>query len=413
MNIWIINEYAGSLYHGMEYRHYYLGKEFIKLGYNVTVISASYSHLFYNFPHVENAFKLESIDGINYLWVKVLQYKHAHDKKRVLKWLQFTFRTHFFLPAAYLDKPNVIIVSPMAPFPIISGYKWAKKFGARLIYEVKDIWPLTLIELGGYSEWHPIIKLMELFEKFGYKRFDRIVSVLPLLKNHISKYGVDSEKVEYIPNGVSLPDQNVNFKKINKIFERIPSNKFIVGYAGTIGEANALSELIHAANILNNHDDIFFLIIGNGRKKAEIVSMAKNMKLKNISFMPHIPRDYVIKALDKYISVVFVGWKKRNLYNYGISANKIFDYMLAGKPILHAFSGKGDIVAMANAGITVEAENPKAVADGILKLYRMPPEERKRLGENGRKYVLENHTYEKLAEKYIEVFKSLSKGNTQ
>ena len=259
MNIWIINEYAGSPYHGMEYRHYYLGKEFIKWGYNVTVISASYSHLFYNFPNVENAFKLENIDGINYLWVKVLKYEHAHDKKRVLKWFYFTFKTYSFLPTAYLDKPDVIIISPMAPFPIISGYKWAKKFGAKLIYEVKDIWPLTLIELGGYSEWHPIIKLMELFERFGYKRVDRIVSVLPLLKDHINKYGIGSERVEYIPNGVSLPNKNVNLKELNKIFEKIPSDKFIVGYAGTIGEANALSELIHAANILSNCEDILFL----------------------------------------------------------------------------------------------------------------------------------------------------------
>ena len=413
MNIWIINEYAGSPYHGMEYRHYYLGKEFIKLGYNVTIISASYSHLFFNYPHVKSAFKLENIDGINYLWVKVLKYEHAHDKKRVLKWLQFVFKTYSLLPTAYLNKPDVIIVSPMAPFPIISGYKWAKKFGAIFIYEVKDIWPLTLIELGGYSKWHPLIKVMELFEKFGYKKADRIVSVLPLLKDHISKYGIDSEKVEYIPNGVSLPNKKVNLKELNKIFEKIPSNKFIVGYTGTIGEANALSALIQAANILNNYGDIFFLIIGNGSKKAEIVSITKDMKLENIIFMPQIPRDYVIKALEKYISVAFVGWKSRNLYDYGVSANKLFDYMLAGKPILHAFSGKGDIVAMANAGITVEAENPKSIADGILKLYRMSPEERKRLGENGRKYVLENHTYEKLAKKYISLFGSLNKGTTR
>ena len=94
--IWIINEYAGSPYHGMEYRHYYLAKEFLKMGFSVYIITASYSHLFTNLPDVKKSFNIEKIDGINYVWVKVPKYKNSWDKKRVIKWLFLLFKHTFF-----------------------------------------------------------------------------------------------------------------------------------------------------------------------------------------------------------------------------------------------------------------------------------------------------------------------------
>ena len=106
-NIWIINDYAGSPYHGMEFRHYYLGKQLIKLGYSVNIISSNYSHLFKKLPEESK----ENIDGVDYLWLKTLNYGNSHNKKRALKWFIFAFRV-FFLPFK-LKKPDVIIVSPM------------------------------------------------------------------------------------------------------------------------------------------------------------------------------------------------------------------------------------------------------------------------------------------------------------
>jgi hypothetical protein len=84
-HIWIINEYAGSPYHGMEFRHYYLAKELIKLDYQITIVSSSYSHLFINQPKKRK----ENIDGVHYLWLKTFNYGNSHSKKRVLKWFLF------------------------------------------------------------------------------------------------------------------------------------------------------------------------------------------------------------------------------------------------------------------------------------------------------------------------------------
>jgi glycosyltransferase involved in cell wall biosynthesis len=151
-NILIINEYAGSPSYGMTFRHYYLAKEFIKKNYNTTIVSASYSHFLKKYPDIKNKNYLkENVDGVPFLWVKVMKYSKSFDKKRALKWLDFTAKLFFI--DKYIDKkPDVIICSTTELFAIIPAYYLAKKYKAKLVFEVRDIWPLTLIKIGGFSE---------------------------------------------------------------------------------------------------------------------------------------------------------------------------------------------------------------------------------------------------------------------
>jgi glycosyltransferase involved in cell wall biosynthesis len=400
--IWIINEYAGSLYHGMEYRHYYLGKELVKRGYKVYIISASYSHVFINQPDVKDSFKEEIIDGINYIWVKVPKYTHSHDKRRVLKWFTYTLKTLFKLPIKKIDKPDTILVSPMAPFPIIAGYKWAERFNAKLLYEVKDIWPLTLIELGGYSPNHPFIKFMEWFEKFAYKKAEKVISVLPYAYKHMIKQGMYKDKFVYIPNGICIDDYKNVEKAPEEILNEIPKNKFIVMYAGTFGKANALEYLIKSAKLIKNYKNIHFVLIGKGMEENNLKNLVKQLNLTNITFLPPVNKRQIQDVLRKS-DICYIGWKKKKIYKYGISANKLFDYMYAEKPILHSFSGNGDIVKEANCGVSVEAENPEDIAKGILKLYEMDKEKRIQLGKNGKNYLLKHHTYKVITDKFEEI----------
>jgi glycosyltransferase involved in cell wall biosynthesis len=398
-SIWIINEYAGSPYHGMEFRHYYLGKELVKLGYDVTIITASFSHLFKNLPKVKMNYTLENIDGINYLWVKVPYYTKSWDKKRVLKWIVFTYKL-FNLPTEKLSKPDYIILSPMETLPVIPTLRLIKKFSAKFIFEVKDIWPLSIIELGNYSPNHPFIKLLKYCENLAIKKSDLIVSVLPNYGEYLKDNGFNKDFV-YIPNGIDLED----LKKIEplpeEIKKEIPDDKFIVAYTGTIGIANALEYLIEAGKLLRDYNDILILIVGEGGEKEKLKKLAEGYN--NIKFLPAIPKRQVHSLLS-LVDVCYIGCRNTKLYKYGVSPNKIFDYMYAGKPIIHSINTKNDIVTMANCGLSVEAENPNAIADAILKLYSMLPEEREKLGENGKKYVIENHSYEKLAKKYEELF---------
>lgn len=390
-HIWFINEYAGTPYHGMEYRHYYLGKELVKQNYKVTVISSSYSHLFTNLPKSGK----ENIEGVDYLWLKTFNYGNSHNKKRVLKWFLFMLKC-FFLPFL-LKKPDVIIVSPMAPFPIFPAWILAKFYRAKLIYEVKDIWPLSLVELGGFSLNHPFIKLMGWFERFALTKSDEIVSNLQNYGEHIKELRIGRD-FSWISNGVDMDELRQIEPLPQEVQKQIPQDKFVVGYTGTIGVANALDSFLESMQYISDKE-IVYVLIGNGQEKE---NLAQKFTDPNIIYINTISKKQVQSALSLF-DVCFLGWKDEKLYKYGTSANKIFDYMYSGKPILNAFSGGGNIVDRANCGLSVEAENPRAIADGVLKLFDMTKQERNKLGENGKRYVLEHFTYEKLAKKYEEL----------
>lgn len=393
-NIWIINEYAGTPYYGMEFRHYYLGKEFIKRGNKVTIISSSYSHLFKNFPKQRK----ENIDGVDYLWLRTFNYGTSHSKKRVLKWFLFMFKC-FFLPFM-LKKPDVIIVSPMAPFPIFPAWILSKIYKAKLIYEVKDIWPLSLIELGGFNSTHPFIKLMSWFEKFAVNKSTEVVSNLQNYGNHIKELGIQRD-FHWISNGVDLDE----FKSIEKlqdnIIGQIPKDKFIVGYTGTIGVANTLDSFLDSYEFLES-EDVAFVIVGDGQEKNNLINKCKDNK--NIIFLDSILKKQV-QSMLKLFDVCYIGLKKEELFKFGVSPNKLYDYMYSAKPIVYAIdSGKSNVVKTANCGVCAEAENSKDIAIAINKVYNMNQSKRIEIGQNGKEYALEHFTYKKLANKYGELF---------
>jgi len=387
--VWFINEYAGSPKYGMEFRHYYLGKALVNLGYKVWVISANYSHLLHSYPILE----VENINGVDFFWLNVIKYPHAHSKKRVLKWFQFTSK--LFWKLRKLPKPDYIYVSSPFLLPIVPAYFYSRKYKAKLIFEVRDIWPLTLVELGGYSWKYPFISFMRKIELFALKKSDSIVSVLFNFGMYLNDLGLKKEW-HYIPNGIAV--QDIAEQELPQTFiNKIPKDKFIVAYTGTIGWSNSLDTLLGAAEILKDKKDIVFVIVGKGKEKQRLVSIKKEKQLENVIFLESITKGQVLSFLKGFANVTYVGLKKKKLFKYGVSPNKIFDYMLAKKPIVHAIDVSNDLVSQANCGISVEAENPKAVADVVLKLYSMSEEKRKALGENGYRFLLENHTYEKLS----------------
>ncbi|MCX7727900.1 MAG: glycosyltransferase family 4 protein [Bacteroidia bacterium] len=403
-NIWIINEYAGSPYHGMEYRHYYLSKELIQLGYHVTIISASYSHLFKQPPKIKNRFTLETIEGIHYLWIKVPSYSSSHSKKRVLKWLIYTISL-FFLPLKKLSKPDYIIVSPMQTMPIYPALRWAKRMGSKLIFEVKDIWPLSIQELGGYSASHPFIKWLKYFEKMAIEKSDAIVSVLANYGQYLQGEGYNKH-FYYIPNGVDTSETTTSEPLDKEIKKQIPSGKFIVAYTGTLGRANALNYLIDAAKILQNYQDIYFLIVGNGSEKEKLKSLAKN--LNNLLFLPSIPKKQ-IQSLLQQINVCYIGLENKHIFQYGISPNKLFDYMLSEKPIICAINSPNNPVEQAQCGISILSPSAQTIAESILQLYHTPSNIINEMGKRGKQFVIENHNFHSLATKYHQLFSSFSK----
>jgi glycosyltransferase involved in cell wall biosynthesis len=255
------------------------------------------------------------------------------------------------------------------------------------------------MEIGGYKARHPFIKLLNWFEKYAWKHADVVVSNLPAYVQHIKDSGFNLP-VKYIPNGVDLAELS-NIQDLDTATKKeIPDDKFIIGYVGTIGAANALDFLIKAASGLKEYKDILILIVGDGQEKETLKKQARLME--NVQFVNAIDKAQV-QSMLALIDVCYIGLKKEKLFEYGVSPNKLFDYMYSSTPILHSISTKKDLVKMANCGISIMAENEIDIADAILNFYHMKQSQREQLGKNGKNYVLKNHTYDMLAKKYADI----------
>ena len=398
---WLINQYASTPETGMGGRHYYLAKELAKQGHKVYLIAAGFTHLLRQLPKLEKDFTVQSIaENFDFVWVKMPEYSDAHDKKRVLNWFRFAWKL-LKLPKVIADKPDAILVSSPAPFMFLGAQRLAKKFNAKLAFEVRDIWPLTLIELGGYSPKHPFIRLMQWVEDKAYRDSGVVLSNLPNSVEHMVERGMNREKFMWIPNGFDMAELE-NAQPLNEsAVSSLPKDKFIIGYTGTLGVANSLDTIIEAAEILKDQTDIAFVLVGGGKEKPGLVEKAKG--LNNVTFIDPIPKQQIQSMLAEF-DVCYIGLTKDPLFRFGVSPNKLFDYLLSSKPILYGIeSGDYKPVNEAKAGLSIPAKNPQAIADAVLQFKALSSEERQKMGENGRAYALEHHDYAKLAQKLAEV----------
>jgi len=396
-HITIINQYIGSPYHGMEYRHYYLAKNLIKLGYKVTLISGSYSHLFSTLPIVKGDFTKEIIDGIEYIWVKIPKYKSSKSIGRIWNMIYFTWKLRFLKDL----EPSHIIVSSPSLFPIKVAKKWTKKFKSKLFFEVRDIWPLTLVELSNLNYSHPLIRFMHYYEKFAYRESDTIISLLPNAKEHFLENGMEDNKFFYLPNGIEIEKKEME-PLPEDILQQIPRDKFIIAYSGTVGIANNLDYLLDVANLLKENNDIHFIILGQGGEKKRLEDRVKSLELKNFTFLNPISKEQVRTFLE-YIDVAFISLVKENIFRLGVSPNKIFDYMYAKKPIIWAIEAGNNLVEEADCGISLELNNIVILKESILSLSKLSSDSIKKLGENGYNFVIQNHSYRELSRVLIKI----------
>ncbi len=398
--LWIVHQYASTPETGMGGRHFYLAQELAKLGYKVYVIASSANHLLNKQPKLTGKFTFEEVAGFNFVWVEMPKYEEAHSKQRALNWFLFPWRIQK-LAKLIPDKPDVVLCSSPSPSPIafLGAERLAKKFKAKLAFEVRDIWPLTLIELGGYSTKHPFIRLMQWVENRSYKKSDLVLSNLKNSVEHMVQHGLKRSKFTWIPNGFSLDEVNQKAPLNQQALNALPKSKFIIGYTGTLGVANTLDTFIEAAELLKDYKDLAFVMVGRGKEKQTLQQLVVDKQLDNVTFVEPIPKVEVQAMLNKF-DACYIGLTKDPLFKFGVSPNKLFDYLYSGKPTLYAIeSGEYRPVAEASAGIQVEPQNSKALAEAILQLYKMPESERKQLGENGKQAALEQYEYGKLAKR--------------
>jgi glycosyltransferase involved in cell wall biosynthesis len=410
MNILLINHYAGSVRHGMEYRPYYLAREWVRLGHRVTIVASSESHIRSQAPLLHGTARLhETIDGIDYVWLATPPYR-GNGAARVRNMLAFVARLWRESPQlAETLAPDVVIASSTYPLDIWPAHRIARRAGARLLFELHDLWPLSPMELGGHSRWHPFIMLLQAAEDFACRRADAVVSILPKVREHLEAHGMAPDKLYLVPNGVD-PDEWQDVRRagtlppaLDQTLDALRSQgKFVVGYAGTHGISNALGTLLDAAARLRD-SPVAVVLVGNGPEKPALLRRAVELGLANVHFFDPVPKAQV-PALLRRFDLAYIGWRRQPLYRFGISPNKLIDYMMAARPVLHAVEAGNNPVADAGCGLTVAPEDPQAVADGILALLALGLEGRAALGQRGRAFALANHTYPVLGRRFLTAF---------
>lgn len=380
-------------------RGWFLMKGLVALGFNPIVITSDSNELIEP-VNLDSKVKFEEVEGVNLVWLKTLKYKIAKSPKRILSWFHFEWRI-FCLDKSLIAKPDTIVVSSLSLLTVFNGLLLKRKYKCRLVFEVRDIWPLTIIEEGGFSKHNPFVIFLALVEKLAYKYSDAIIGTMPNLKAHVEQVSKFSTPVYCVPMGVS-DDQMINSHPLseNYISEYLTSPKMKVVHAGTIGITNALEVFFQTAESLIDNQDIEFLVVGDGPLKSDFVK--RYGQLPNLKFAPKVTKNQV-QTLLAYCDVVYFSVFPSRVWEFGQSLNKVVDYLLSGKPVVASYYGFPSMINEAECGSYVPAGDVDALRDKLIELSQLASSEREKIGQNGRKWLLKNRTYDKLSLEFSKI----------
>ena len=380
-------------------RGWFLMDEMQRAGNHVVVVSSDSNNLV-DIPVLRGKVTVLESNGVKIVWLRTMKYSVAKSLRRILSWFHFEWNL-FWLDKSKLERPDVVIISSLSLFTIINGLLLRLKYKCLLVFEVRDIWPLTIVEEGGFSDKNILIKGLSWLERLAYRKADIIVGTMPNLAAHVRKVLGHDRPVYCIPMGVSQEHLSDVVELSTDYAERYLSNdKFKIVHAGTIGITNALDVLFAAAEAMQEHSDIEFVIVGDGALKQSYVNQYGD--LPNLVFAPKVPRNMVQAVLAKG-DLLYFSVHDSKVWDYGQSLNKVIDYMLAAKPILASYNGYPSMINESGCGVFVPANDVGAVVSAVLDMKSRSEEERLLMGARGREWLLTNRNYSKLCSDYLSI----------
>lgn len=394
-HVWILNHYAQEPGGAGGTRHYSLAKHLLSNGWKASVIASSVE-LNTGHQRLSGKEKQKKIDfdGVTFLWVRTPEYV-GNGGGRMKNMLVYAL--HVLLPSVTkdLERPDVIVGSSVHPFAAWSAAILARRFRVPFIFEVRDLWPQTLVDMGRLRADGVVTKALRKLENWLYHRADRIVVLLPQAADYIVPLGVAVDKIVWIPNGVELDGYPEP--------PRPPvRDSFTLMYFGAHGQANGLDVLLKAMAKLKQQPEMSHVrlrLIGDGPLKPQLQELARDLDLNNVDFGAPVPKQQIPALAAEADAFVISVLDLPQLYRYGISMNKLFDYFAAARPIIIASSAVNDPVEEAEAGVSVRPGDSVALSKAIESLVLLPVEQRAAMGRAGRAYVEKNHDFRMLAAK--------------
>jgi glycosyltransferase involved in cell wall biosynthesis len=374
-----------------------------KRGHRVVVLTSFPSYLTGVIPsqYRRKLYYRDKLNDIDIIRVWTYPSLHHSVLSRILNYLSFCFSA--IIAGLFIGKKDIVYASSPPLLVGLAGSLISFCKSSKFIFEIRDIWPDAAIIIGELKN-KLIIKVAKTLEKICYARANVLVPVSKGIYVYLNDRSIPSSKLNLIENGVNpevyYPQYHYNIRKHLNL-----NDKFLVLYAGLHGLIAGMDTLIETARVLQKQEDIFFLFIGDGIEKTRMISKANEYSLSNIKFL----NSFQENDLSQYIASTDVGVatvKKEEFLSYAVPA-KMFTYMACGRPvILGAWGDPEEILKKADAGICVEPEDPDALANAILELYKNR-ELCEKYGKNGRSFVVEHYTRRMQADKLEKVLKGL------
>ena len=405
--IWCISKYASPPKYGVGARLYYVAQEFKKMNHDVLLISSDANHLA-TYPKTKERYNLDDIEGLKHLWIKTLKYERSASIKRFLSWFAFEFHLRR-LKRSSLPKPDVVIVSSLSLLSVFYGVYLTRKYRAKLIVEIRDIFPLTLTEEFRVPKWNPMVLFLGWTEKYAYKKADLIVGTMPNLIEHVKKIINKERPVIHSPIGIHQrwfsPLKKTD--EVNQLFQN--NEKFTIGYAGSMGQTNALEPFIRVIESLKDNQDIQFVLVGAGDMKETYKERLHDQT--NVVIGPRIDQSEIPYFLS-LCDVLYLSTHDSALWQYGQSLNKMVDYMMAGKPIIASYSGYQSMLNEAGSGVFIPTNDEAAILGAIKTYQDMSEQQRREIGLAGQQWVKEHHDYQTIGRNYLNHIDKLFNENT-
>jgi colanic acid biosynthesis glycosyl transferase WcaI len=335
-------------------------------------------------------FVVEHSNGIKIVRVPVIPSQTRSFLRRGLYYLSNCIFTFLYELFAFHKADIAIIYHP--PLTTAIAGMWLKWFGgAAIVYWIHDLWPETL-EQGGVRN-RRVLYIINEVAKYFYKRAAKIIVLSPGFKNNLIRKGILENNIEVIPNWASPNGRDLaDSEKVTTRKLDMPPGCFYILYAGNLGEMQGLDAVIRAMTYLIHLPSIRLVFLGTGTRHDELVALTRALGLEQqVKFLGRVTPDEVSEYYT-LADVLLLHIRDTSLFAITVP-HKIYEYMMAGKPIVTAARGDArDEVMTTGAGIDCEPENPQSIAAAIEAFYQMAPEKRIAMGFRGRQFVLDNRT---------------------
>lgn len=394
MNVWIFCQYASVPSIGQYTGHFDLAKGLVAKGHDVTIFASSFSHYSFHETVLKPGEHQRDVvyDGVRFVWLRTPAYT-ANDWRRIRSMVVYALRAGW-AAVRRGPKPDICIGVCVHPLAGLTAWLIAMVRRARFVYEIRDLWPLVLIETGLLRARSPIARLLYGLERFLVDRADRIIGTWRHFDRYVAEIGGDPAKVAWIPQ----------FADIDRRPAVIPpppdDGPFTVMYTGGHVKNNGIDVMLAAARILEDRGvrDVRFVFVGGGQEKPGLMRMASELGLSNVQFLDPVPKDRLYATMAAAHAFI-ISLRAYPVHRYGISLNKLCDYLAMERPIIYASMSGYNPVVEARAGIAIEPESPERMAEAILALKAMPREERLAMGRRAYAHLAEFHERSRMTER--------------